>query len=327
MRMASERLDATLKPTGDGRLDLAEIGSIEGLAFHLTIDGMPLEFTADRANATIATGGIPIDRIVGLWGALLDLRRWAVQALAAPGSDEKMEPPLLDAATLEHLQGLARGLAESVRIEERYENLQVVTAEIRAGLGHFGIGFGGHQDNGQIATYLDLELEDLSLPEAVAARAGGIGLRKFTFRPRIAGIDATALTDLALAGMDEHGNSGDWQQQAQRVFGPDGIRLSIQDLELDVGAARAVGAGSVIMTQSGDFGGQATIRSFGLEPLIAKLQKNPDLAQTVPALRFARSLGRPAGDNELLWEISIQNNDVLVNGIDLAKPKTRTKRR
>jgi len=321
--LGSETADLVIAPTPERRLDIAERAQVEDLSIHQSSSKTKaFDVRIEHARAGTEITGMPIERLREIFVAVSGLRDWVVRNVAALGTPGTIEPPPFDKADLERLMTLLRGTLGTVRLEDAADGIQIISEFGTVGLGHLGFELGADMRDEQMSAYADIGLDDLALPAAFADKAHGLVLRRFTIRPRISGISSTALGNLAAASVLDH---TDPLPDMTTVFGPGGIQLIVEDAQIDLGVARAVGEGRMVVAPSGDFGGQATIRSVDFDALIAHLKSMPEAAMAVPMLQMARALAKPVGGTELLWQISVQNNSLLVNGIDPMKRGGKSK--
>ena len=108
------------------------------------------------------------------------------------------------------------------------------------------------------------------------------------------------------------------QPDVMALFQHGGINIGLDDFALDLAGTQFTGTGKFNMTGPQSVTGQAELKARGLETLIDKAQNDPMLAQGVPVLIFLKGIAKTSAD-QAVWQISVANTKVLVNGVDLSK--------
>ena len=101
------------------------------------------------------------------------------------------------------------------------------------------------------------------------------------------------------------------------LFTHGGINIGFDTLALDIAGTRFGGGGKFTLTGPQSISGQAEIAADGLDALIGKAQADPMLAQGIPVIIFLKGIAHITGDHAV-WQISVANQKLLVNGVDLS---------
>ena len=83
-------------------------------------------------------------------------------------------------------------------------------------------------------------------------------------------------------------------------------------------SASLTGTGTTTIAGPNQVTATAHLVATNFDALMERLQAHPELAQAIPVLALAKGIGKTI-NNTLVWDVTVQNNRVLVNGVDLQK--------
>jgi hypothetical protein len=242
-------------------------------------------------------------------------------------------PPAVHAQLRLAVESL-QDMLSSVQLEETLDGIQVEMA----GVGDMSakrimMGMGGDSVDGRLRAWIELALDELaspSLPPNIAAYLP----HHLEIKPSLSGVLATDLHNLALdateSGASEPGAANDrLAADLAAMFSHGGIKLGLETLSFDLGAAKVEGTGAITVSSPGVWHGRAHLEAAGLDELTAQARTSPELQSALPALIMLRGLAKQDSER-LVWDVVSDGTTTTVNGFDLSqlgggeKPKTRS---
>jgi hypothetical protein len=309
---------SSTRPLDPAHVDLLTDITTDGYATQAQRpDGSTFELTADHVHLVGALSGLAHDKLVPL------IHMAAVLAKSAKAEGDHKEPTQADKAQMHAMLLGARGLLTGGKMDETILGMKLAFDGQSAAIGKLEVSFGGDAPQDMLSATMGLTLDGLniaSLPPMFAAYVP----THIAIRPTISNLSVADLTEMGLeatapppASLPPGGKMAVPMAAAQRLFSHGGINFGFDTLALDIVGTRFSGTGKFTMTGPQNVTGAAEIDASGLDGLIAKAQSDPMLAQAVPVIIFLKGIAKTNGD-QAVWQITVANAKVLVNGVDLS---------
>jgi hypothetical protein len=308
---------ATLEPR-DGRLDLAEQGTITGWRSASRVGDKPaVAFGADRIQAHGRVDGIDRDHAAAMLTAVSGLLATLPPAAAVQRGDAALSAPAR--AALRALIESTRGIIAGVQGEETLDGLHIAIAgQGETTVRHARFGIDGAAPDGILHAGLVIALDGVAVQNN-PLQAMSLMPHHLELRPSVAGVSLAGLTALALEATDQDVDKARLQADAAALLTHGGVTVGLDTLDLDIGPAELRGQGHVLLTGPGQYRAAAHVTATGLDDLMKQANANPGLRRVLPFLAMARGFARPEGDH-LVWDIVAGNAGLTVNGVELGNP-------
>lgn len=142
--------------------------------------------------------------------------------------------------------------------------------------------------------------------------------RRIIIRPRISGLPADRLIDLAQRAIDADakGRAALQAEAAAMALGGNVI-VSMDELVVDLGPADLTGHGSVTINGPDQIDASAQLTAKGLDGLIKRANTDPSLKQATPVLIFLKGMGAQNGD-ATVWNIAYAKGHLTINDNDIS---------
>ncbi len=232
-------------------------------------------------------------------------------------------PTPAETARLRQLLIASEGLLTGAQIVEEAEGLKFDFSGHRGGLGKIAISFGGQAPQDMLTASVGISLEGLTLDELPPVFAAYVPSR-ISLRPTASNLSVADLTKLALDALSPNapidpatGKPAPPVADYQALFSHGGIQVGFDQLAIDLPGTQVSGTGSFTLTGPQTVSGAAQITAHGLDDLITRLQADPAAARAAPVIILLKGIAKTTPDGAL-WQITMQDNKVLVNGLDLA---------
>jgi len=299
------------QPTLDGRLNvLAETGSDTTEAKATTPDGGTLVTTVAKTRTSLSIKGVSP-------GALATLVR-SISALVPTlgGPQDKLTPPQRE---------LARAVVFSLRdmiggaeVTQTLEGMKVNGGGHTGTLAKISAGGAWATTDGKLELSGQMEFAGLDSPEVPKGLYRDYLPRKLTLKPRVSGIPSNDVIKLALRAIDiEAKDMPKLQQDAIALLAAGPLELAIDDLVLDMGAAKLAANGTFDIASPTDLTGDAEITVTGLNTLIKRANTAPELKDMTPVLIFLKGIGKQDGD-DTTWTLAYEDGKFTVNDTDMS---------
>lgn len=305
----------TLTPAGQGRVDVAGDGTIEGYASSsVTPDGTPFRIQVDRVQVNSLMSGVSRDKAVEASRGLISL----FVGLAAARSDGKVPSPAdFDPAAFRPLLAALRDFATEARVDEVFEGFKIrINGEQGGDLGALRLGFGAKSPDGMLDARLDMSIEDPKVVNPPLGPFEAFVPRRLTFRPTLSGVATADLLNIAEGLLNSGGDTKQADQQLAGLFNRGGVRFGLENILLDIAGATLTGQTKAVMTAPNAVQGDGQITVANLDALIDKVKATPALAQAMPVLVLAKGIGRSVG-NTTVYDLKFDGGSFLVNGTDM----------
>ena len=304
----------------DGLSDVA----VAGYAGKSANNQINSETTAERLHAATTLTGISV---TALNRVSQDLLREPRLSMPAAG---KLTP-----AGLARWRGLvvaSEGLVHGIEIAEDADSVKFEVAGHSGGFDRAELSFSGQAPQDTLSASLGITLLGLRLDEVPPALAAYVPTR-IALRPTASNLNVADLTRLVLDGLtpdptsspppgSPRSGSADpamakAAQDYQVLFSHGGVQVGFDQLAIDMAGAQLSGNGSFTLTGPQSVSGAAQITAHGLDELIARLQGDPVAAKAAGVLILLKGIAKTTPDGAV-WQVTVQDRKVLVNGLDLA---------
>ena len=309
-------------PSGGGRVNMQTATSADKMTSAAAMpDGTPFSVSVAQIAGHGHIDGLLVSEIGPIIRAAAEMVPVLQAAAAAPKpADGKPHAPIPPAA-----RPAARALLASLRTllggyEQEFSLKQIsFSSGGNAGtLADATLGLGGGAPNGRLDLHMTVAMDGLASPEIPPGIFTDYLPRHIAFKPRISGVPSQDLANLISHAIDSDGtNDDELAQEATALLGKGPLSIGVDDLALAMGPATLTGSGAVQVSSPADYVAQASLRLIGFEALMADANNRPELAQAAPVMIFLKGIGKQEGD-AVVWNISYQDNKLLVNGTDLS---------
>jgi hypothetical protein len=310
-------VDTSLKPTQDGRLDLAMDATMQGWkSGSQTMGSMAVAIGAQTMHALGRVEGVSRERVALLFstmGALFG---------TLPGNvmdkDGKTELSAAARAQLRNAIAALQDMLTAVRLEETVDGLQVEVAGMGGiAIKRFQMGFGGEAPDGRLHAWFDIGLDGLDTPSLPPNFAAYLP-HHFEIKPSLSGIRTADLAKLALDATDEGADKDSLAPDIATLLSHGGADLGVETLSFDIGPAKVEGTGHIVLLSPVTWRGEGRVTATGLDALTAQARDDPLLQKALPVLILLRGLAKPDGER-LVWNIASDGPSLTVNGVDLSQ--------
>ena len=279
-------------------------------------NGVRSEVTAARLHASGTLTGVSADALQRISAKMNTGPRLSVPPRGTP-------PSPAETARLRELLLASQGLLTGADLVEEADGLKFDVSGHAGGLGKVTLSFGGQAPQDLLTASFGVTLEGLRLDDLPPQFAAYLPSR-ISFRPVASNLSVADLTKLALDALSPNapvdpatGKPAPPIGDYQALFSHGGIQVGFEQLGIDMAGAQFAGNGSFTLTGPQSVNGAAEITAHGLDDLITHLQSDPVAAQAAPVIILLKGIAKTTPDGAI-WQITMQDNKVLVNGLDVA---------
>ena len=297
----------------DGLTDMAVDGYAGQFADR---NGVRSEVTATRLHVSGTLTGVSADALHRISAKMSTGPRLSVPPPGTP-------PSAAETARLRDLLLASEGLLTSADFTEEADGVKFDVSGHAGGFGKVALTFGGQAPQDVLTARVGLTLEGLRLDDLPPELAAYVPSR-ISFRPMASNLSVTDLTKLALDALSPTapidpatGKPAPPIGDYQALFSHGGIQVGFDQLAIAMAGAQFAGNGSFIFAGPQSVSGAAEITGQGLDDLITRLQSDPVAARAAPYIILLKGIAKTTPDGAI-WQVTIQDNKVLVNGLDLA---------
>ncbi|MEJ1976309.1 MAG: hypothetical protein WDN49_09600 [Acetobacteraceae bacterium] len=302
------------RPVDPAHVDILVDGAGEGyLVTGQGANGNAYSFAADRVHVVSAVSGFTHDSFIPV------IRALSAFGIASEAAKKKPDDKIADAANQaagHTLLTAAKGLLTGMRVDESLEGVKFNVAGHSGTLSKVEFAAGGDAPQDMLSANLSFTLDGLALPELPPQLADYVPTH-IAIRPTLSNVSVADLTKMGMDATAPGGSGKPSPADEAALFQHGGINFGFDTLELDVAGTKFAGTGKFVLTGPQVVSGQAEISATGLDALITKAQADPMLAQGVPVVIFLKGIAHTTGD-QAVWQISVADKKVLVNGVDLS---------
>jgi hypothetical protein len=238
--------------------------------------------------------------------------------LASPGlaSDER--------DGLRNILDATAGLSTRVEADETLDSVRLDLGHGNEGaLGRMHMHMIGEARKQQLHAAADFEIDALSL-SSVSAAAAEFVPRHLLAKAVVAGVPIGPLMALLRDALMPDPDALALQRQMAALLSAQDPRSSIESIAFDAGPAHLVGSVRLQPRANGEIGADIRVTATGIEALLVRLQRQPELQGVIPMVFMAKGMGRADG-NSVVWDIRVDEGPMTVNGIPLGQPSGQTR--
>lgn len=306
---------STLRPVREGRVDVIADATAEGYTATTVLpNGMDLKVEAAKLRSTGELNEVSRERAPQVLQALIRLLGAVTATLPAPGGQVPGGPGA-DAATLRALLAALQDVASGAQVEQTAEAMRLRVGPFAGSAERFVAGVGAITPGGMLNARMTLGMEGLDLSELPLGPYAALVPRRLLLRPTLSGVATADLMRLAQAASVPGAKAP--ERELAALFGRGGVTVGLESFALDIGRTAFTGMAALRAPTPDDLTAEGQVSATGFDALIETVKAIPDLASGLPALVFAKGIGRGAGDR-LVWDITYRRGQVVVNGVDLA---------
>lgn len=305
---------SALRPVGEGRVDASV--DVNGTGYSLQTkaadpaSGVPaVQIAARQVKVVLGMAGVSRERSAQIIPALA---RLSPPAGAAPGAKAPPNPEAVR-VLVQAMQGLASG----VTMVEVLDDLTVAGTGFNFASTQLRLGMDAKADGGFMAGSMDIGLDGLALPGMGLDTFADLLPQRIALRPIVSNVPTQELLQLLQTSMEKP-DGGTPPAQVAALFSHGALKTGLESFAVDIGGASFAGKASVEVSSPNQASGTAQVTATNVDALLAKVQANPALAQAIPAIVFAKGIGRTEG-GRMVWDMSFDKGKLLVNGVDLTK--------
>ncbi len=304
----------TLRPVADGRVDANMDVAGTGYSLQMKVADPAaatpaMQVAARQVKVAFGMAGVSRERSAQIIPALA---RLSPPAGTAPGAKA---PPNPEAVRLliQAMQGLASGMT----MFEVLDDFTIAGTGFNFASTQLRFAMDAKADGGFIAGSMDIGLDGLALPGMGLDTFADLLPRHIAMRPIVSNVPTQELLQLLQSSMEKP-DGGPPPELVAAVFSHGGLKTGLESFAVDIGGASFAGKASVDVPSPNRASGTAQVTATNVDALLAKVQANPALAQAIPAIVFAKGIGRTEG-GKMVWDMSFDSGKLLVNGVDLTK--------
>jgi len=306
----------SIRPSGANRVDLMTDSTMEGYALSAKSGGSQrVEVAAEKVRVNGEVTALSRDRIATMIPALMQIIGSTIPGALKPGSKGPVASSSDDSDVARVLFQALQDLASELTLQETIDGLNVRYGPYNGMASQLRIGMGVKSADGLLQAYIDLGVDNLTLPDQSLGDMAGLLPRNISLHPVLSGIPTQYFMEV-LAEMGKVKEAGSPLVYAD-LFSHGGVIAGLDSFAFDIGGTRVAGMGSVMMVSPPLMTGQAQVTATNFDELVQRVNGVPKLAGALPGLLFAKGVGRTV-DNRLAWDITYRDNKLLVNGTDLS---------
>jgi hypothetical protein len=319
-KIAAVTWHSSWQPKDGTRQTVSSEVTMEGYSsIQPTKQGGPVSIAIDRVRASSRAEQADFARFGQMVRAVMTLVDSA-QKQKADKAHAAKEPTPAQRETMRAAVNAAASLFASADMEETLEGVRVQAAGHGGRVDKVVLGGGMGAPGGKAELRLKLALTGLDSPEVPGGAWRDLLPRHVGLSPRVSGIAKDELVSFALKAIDKAGTkdaAAEMQAEALGLLADGPLTLGLDDIVLDLGVAKLTGAGTMEVTSPDEISGAAELRATGLDALIQRLGRTPELKTAVPVLIFLKGIGKQDG-KEMIWKLAYEDGKVMVNGTDLS---------
>lgn len=300
-----------------GTVDVAQQVDVDGVTLDAGLpDGTQLRMTAAHMRNAAHAVALSTQKA---FASLQAMHAVSTAMSGAIGGNGKPNPKALEAMDRTPLRQMVVALQNVVAgfdVTQTMDDMRIESGGAGFSLAHMRMGMAAAAPTDLLDLHLDVGMDGLASPSLPPDMADLVP-RRIAFQPVLSGLSMHDLTQMAMTATDKQADMTDLVLQLGGLFAHGGIGVGIENIAADIGPASITGEGHVKLLGLSRNSGTGRLRATGLDALIDKVKALPDAAEAVPVLTMIRQMGRPDGD-ALVWDLSLENSHLLVNGVDLS---------
>lgn len=244
-----------------------------------------------------------------------------VSQIAASVQAEKQPSPQPSAAQrkmLHALLGDAGALFGRMEAEQTWSGVSLMTEGMSGSLDKMVMANVMGAPGGKPEFGLRLEVAGFESPMVPKGAIRELLPKRVVLAPRVSGPKMEEVMALLGRAIDNAGSDDfDMASEAMQLLAGNPAVVSLDALDIDLGASRLRATGQMAVASPEDVTGKGEVRVTGLDALIRTVNKAPEAAMVGPVLLMLKGLGEQKGA-ETVWRITYAANKMLVNDQDVA---------
>lgn len=320
-RTETYKVHSVWDPTSDGRLNMSTETALHNVVIsqdrpaeekaNMTIDSLAGVARLDRVDLGKLKQIIPTTIAFGM--GMDAARKGDGHTADSEGIPESLRP------LARELVLTASALLGGGKEDITAEGIRVEAQGYSASLARLNFGLEAGVPEGRLTTRLHLSFDGIDSSAIPKGVFRDYLPRHFSMTPRVSGIPAADVIQLALHAIDAGDKDQDaLQAEAIGLLAKGPLEVGIEELALDLGLATLKGIGALEIPSPDAIKGKAEITVTGLDALIKRASAIPQLKQGAPVLIFLKGIGEQKGD-ATVWRVIYENNSVTINGTDLSQ--------
>lgn len=312
--IGSISIQGGVAPTSPDHGTLDGTGDVKDIAITGKDDkGVQTDVSIGRLRIAAHMTNVARARIAQIVGGL---RQMGSMPAPPPGGQPTPEQK---AALLSMVDAL-NGIADSGEVDYAIDNLSATGAQ-PFGVDHIGLGLSASAPDGLLKITLDFGIDGIKVPQLPDTMKTYIPSH-IQIRPYFTGISAADVTRIAAIALGDQGPNAAAGPAMEAAFAHGGVKVGLKSVAIQMGPAKLTGVGEVTLTQPDPsaLAGEVKITGKGIDDLLKQVQGDPQAAQAVPMLVFARGLAKPQPDGSLFWDVVYDAKGLSVNGVNLMPP-------
>ena len=307
----------TIKPAVAGRVDVVSEATGEGYTLlSKTADTELLKLAIQKVRLSSTLDGVSRERGPELMQALVAMATEVVAQMPKPGAPAgAAKPPQLSPATAAALAHALQDVVSDMTLDESAEGVQVTYAGMTGGAGKARLGMGGQTVKGLLQAHMDVAVDDLAFPDFGLGPMQAFLPKRVEFRPVIGGVATQDLLDLIAAPRQPDGTPS--PAVMAKLFSHGGVTTGLESFAIELGGTAFTGNVQALIPSGKPPSGTAQVTATDFDAVLNRVKAVPSLAQVLPALVFAKGIGRNVGD-KVVWDVTYLGGKLLVNGTDLS---------
>ena len=321
----------TLRPGANNTVDVLSDSTVAdySLVSSMTTKDVALNLRADAdtIETKLEVGGVSREKAPGLIKLAIATiaQDYAARRAAAgsgkpsDGTDARATARATDARATDARAFVQSfdGFATSVLIDQTATRLRGVVNGFTFAVDRVRFGIDGRSPDGTLAVGMELEADGLTLPPLAGEPLAAFIPSKFQIHPVVTGLNTHDLLAVLTEASDPNRPDGAGPPPAfYTLLQSPTLAAEISSMEVDIGPSKLTGAGRVSAPAPGQVAGAFRLAITGFDALADRVKALPQAGQALPALLFAKGIGRTDGDR-LVWDISYDGAKLLVNGVDV----------
>ena len=303
-------------PAGDRRVTVSH--QVQGHNLTVFIDAASRNRTVTATVGSISSSGrierLSFERLGDIVRTVSGLVPSAMQAAGTAAAPKSISPA--DRTRLHALVAALRDLLGGVQAQTKMERIGVDIGGQRGTLASLTIGSHAAAPGGMLDASLNLAVEGFDSPLVPPGPLHGYLPHRVALTPRLSGVPAGDLMSLLDRAIDD-ADKDSLQAQALGLLAKGPLKVGLEDVAMDLGAATLKANGSVTVAALNDIKGSARIDATGLDTLIHSANTVPELASAAPFLIMLKGIGEQKGDTTT-WNVTYADGHAMVNGTDLS---------
>ena len=319
-KMDSVVFDTNFTPTTTGMLSGGGTSTIEGYGGEQSLpDGTDVTYTVDRVTSTSRAESVNAAGLVALLHNAIALGTSVAGDLKTQTADAPRGAPTdAQRGLMRQILDSASSAFSSVEAKQTWSGIKFQAGPFTGSLAEVTFGSAIGAPGGNAEFRMRLGASGLASPMLPPGAIGQFVPKQIAIAPRISGVPKQALTAFLAHAIDVAGSDdSELGAEAMQLLADNPVTVGIDELNIDIGAARLTGTGQVQVAAPTDVTGAAELRMTGMDPLMRMVGQSPETKAAMPVLIMLKGLGKVEG-NATVWRLAYAGNKLTVNGTDVS---------